>query len=137
MNRKIKQAIRHAELEIKRKDKEKWQALEERIGKQKVEEIQGSLKNLADLYGDYLVSWQNLKNGASKAVYDEWWEENHDKPIQEALEKLELKVRGRKCKAKDCNNVFIPKRSDQFYCSMNCRTRAFHQRKRASSTDKT
>lgn len=35
-----------------------------------------------------------------------------------------------RCKAHDCNKIFVPKRSDQEYCSVNCRTRAFHQRKK-------
>ncbi|MFQ6066175.1 MAG: hypothetical protein ACE5K3_02715 [bacterium] len=39
----------------------------------------------------------------------------------------EIKVK--RCKAKDCNRVFIPVRSDKVYCSVNCRTRSFHQRK--------
>jgi len=121
MNRKIKQAIRHAELERKRKDEEEWQALAKRIGNQKVENIRESLKVFADFY----IIWKKLENIAPKAVYDEWWEENHNKPIQEALEKLELKVRGRKCKAKDCNNVFIPKRSDRIYCSKRCAKRVW------------
>jgi len=124
MNRKIKQAIRHAELERKRKDEEEWQALAKRIGNQKVENIRESLKVFADFY----IIWKKLENIAPKAVYDEWWEENHNKPIQEALEKLELKVRGRKCKAKDCNNVFIPKRSDRIYCSKRCAKRVWAQK---------
>jgi len=44
------------------------------------------------------------------------------------------KIRVKRCKAKDCNKIFIPKRSGQKYCSVNCRTRAFHQRKRTIST---
>jgi len=38
----------------------------------------------------------------------------------------------RRCKARDCNKIFLPRRSDRQYCSTNCRTRAFHQRKRSS-----
>jgi len=38
----------------------------------------------------------------------------------------EIKVRH--CRAEDCEKIFIPVRSDQEYCSANCRTRAFHQR---------
>lgn len=136
MDKKIKEAIRRAELEIKRKAEEEWKALEERIGKQKVEEIRGSLKKLAELYGNYWVRWKNLQDKAPKAVYDEWWEENKHKPIAEALNQGELKVWSRKCKAKDCNNIFVPKRSDQVYCSVNCRTRAYHQRKREVTTNK-
>lgn len=126
MNKKIKQAIRHAELEIKRKDEEKWQALAEKIGEQKVEEIQGSLKVFADLY----ITWKKLENIAPKTVYDEWWKEEHDKPIAEALNRLELKVRGKECKARDCNNIFVPKRSDQVYCSTRCRDREVKRRYR-------
>jgi hypothetical protein len=137
MERKVKEAIKNAELEIKRKDEEEWAALAERIGEQKAGEIRGSLKRLADLFGSYWVRWKKLESIAPKAVYDEWWEENHDKPIAEALNRLELKVRGRKCRAKDCSNIFISKRSDHVYCGVNCRTRAFYQRKRASSTSKT
>lgn len=136
MDKKIKEAIRGTELEIKRKAEEEWKALGERIGKQKVEEIQEARNRLANLFSSYWVKWKNLERLAPKAVYGEWWREEHDKPIAEALNRLELKVRGRKCRARDCENVFIPKRSDQFYCSVNCRTRAFHQRKRAISTNK-
>lgn len=132
MRESTREILKKAELEIKRKDREEWQALAEKIGKQKVEEIRGSLKVFAGLY----ITWKKLESIAPKAVYAEWWKEEHDKPIQEALEKLELKVRGRKCRARDCENVFIPKRSDQVYHSVNCRTRAFHQRKRAISTSK-
>lgn len=37
-------------------------------------------------------------------------------------------IRVKRCKAKDCGKIFIPARSDQQYCCVNCRTRAFHQR---------
>lgn len=117
-------------------DEEEWKALEKKIGEQKVEEIRDTHKKIADLFGSYWIKWKNLERIAPEAVYIEWWKKNHDKPIAEALNRLELKVKGRKCKAKDCNNIFVPKRSDQVYCSVNCRTRAFHQRKRANSTDK-
>ncbi|MBA7471587.1 MAG: hypothetical protein GH144_01735 [Clostridia bacterium] len=133
MDKKVKEAVRRAELEIKRKDREEWAALAEKIGKQKAGEIRGSLKVFADFY----ITWKKLEDIAPEVVYKEWWRENHDKPIQEALERLELKIRGTKCKAKDCGNIFIPKRSDHIYCGVNCRTRAFYQKKRASSTSKT
>ncbi len=129
-----KEVLRNAELGRKRKGKEEWQVLAEKIGKQRVGEIRGSLKKLADLYGSYWLKWKKLESIAPEAVYKEWWEEDHDKPIGEALNRLELKVRGRECRARGCDNVFVPKRSDHVYCSENCRTRAFHQRKRASLT---
>ena len=39
-------------------------------------------------------------------------------------------IRVKHCRAEDCEKIFILVRSDQEYCSVNCRTRAFHQRKR-------
>ncbi len=126
MRESIREILKNAELEIKRKDREEWAALAERIGKQKAGEIRRSLKVFADFY----ITWKKLEKLAPEAVYKEWWEENHDKPIAEALNRLELKVRGRKCRAKECDNIFIPKRSDQVYCSTRCRDRETKRRYR-------
>jgi len=40
------------------------------------------------------------------------------------------RIKVRYCKAVDCNRIFIPVRSDQKYCSVNCRNRAYYQRKK-------
>lgn len=134
MDKKIKETLKNARIEVEkqRKDRKEWQALEEKVSKQKIEEVQETLKRLADLCSGFWARWKKLKSITPKIVYNEWWKENHNKPIQEALEKLELKVKGKECRAKDCSNIFAPKRSDQVYCGVNCRTRAYHQRKRKS-----
>ncbi|MBA7548143.1 hypothetical protein ES705_40589 [subsurface metagenome] len=38
-------------------------------------------------------------------------------------------IKARKCKAKDCNRIFIPVRSDQEYCSGRCAKRVWAQRR--------
>jgi len=124
-----KEILKKAELGRKRKDREEWAALVEKIGEQKTG--QEALRRLADLFGSYWARWKKLESIAPEAVYKEWWRENHDKPIEEALNRLELKVRGKKCRGKDrCDNVFIPKRSDQVYCSERCRDREVKRRYR-------
>lgn len=47
------------------------------------------------------------------------------------------KIRVKKCAAEDCDNLFIPVRSDAKYCSDNCRVRAFNKRKQGEFTVKT
>ena len=124
-----KEILKNAELGRKRKDREEWAALVEKIGEQKTG--QEALRRLADLFGSYWARWKKLESIAPEAVYKEWWRENHDKPIEEALNRLELKVRGKKCRGKDrCDNVFIPKRTDQVYCSERCRDREVKRRYR-------
>ena len=45
-------------------------------------------------------------------------------------------IRVKRCKATDCNEVFIPKRSDQEYCSARCYDRLYKRRMRALSRKK-
>lgn len=138
MDKKIKEAIRRAELEIKRKHKEEWQGLAEKIGKQKIGKIRETLKR----FTDYYIAWKRLEKQAPKGIYDKWYREVKNEPLSwELLERLKLRLKAlkaKKCKARDCGNLLIPKRSDQVYCSTRCRDREakrrYRERKKELST---
>jgi len=106
------------------------QILREAVGQKKADEFEALLQRLTESRVKIGKKRAELKKIISEETFKKWEEENKYEPYWEALEKLELKVRGRNCTAKNCNERFIPIKSNQKYCSIRCRNREVKRRHR-------
>ena len=78
---------------------------------------------------EYQRKRRQLGKIAPPGVYEAWWQRVKDEPPNWAqIRDLELQVKGKPCVR--CGKVFVPKRSDQRYCSTRCRVAAYRQRRR-------